>query len=97
VATASRDDKLSATYKLNATEDVKLNVGYSYSDRTTDSNPLARTAIIGTAGGTTLINGVLTAGTIKGLNSGDFLGFYPFFDATRNQQMAKAGIDWQAN
>ena len=85
VATASRDDKLSATYKLNATEDVKLNVGYSFSDRTTDSNPNARAAVMGTKAGS------------AGLNAGDLLGFYPAFDATRNQQMAKAGVDWQAS
>lgn len=96
VAAASNDDKLSAIYKLNATEDVKLNVGYTFSDRNTDSNPLARAAMISKLGNATLTN-TTGSSTALGLNAGDFLGFYPFFDATRRQQMAKAGVDWQVS
>jgi MtrB/PioB family decaheme-associated outer membrane protein len=90
VATSSKEDKLSATYRLNATENIHLNAGYSYADRVTDFDPLARTAFIEVGGG-----GV--GNTITGLNGGDFLGFHPFFDANRIQQGLKAGVDWQAN
>jgi hypothetical protein len=31
------------------------------------------------------------------MNAGDFRGFYPFFDASRKQQMLKGGVNWQTN
>jgi len=93
VAVSSNDDKLSATYRAAATEDLSTNVGYSYSKRVTTSDPKAIVAMIGVRGGDT----GTTVGTTKGLNGGDFLGFYPFFDASRTQQMTKAGLNWQAN
>lgn len=94
VATASKDDKLGATYKLKAAEAVNLNVGYSYSKRTTDSDPNAITARIGTNGN---VNPGATASTLVwGQNAGDYRGFYPFFNASRKQQMVKAGANWQA-
>lgn len=85
VATASTDDKLSATYKLKANEDVGMNVGYAYSKRKTDSDQNAIAAFISTNGG------------IAGQNAGDFVGFHPYFDASRTEQMVKAGVNWQAN
>lgn len=88
VATDSKEDKLSANYKLNATEAVRFNAGYSYADRNTHHNPNARTA---------MIEATAPGGGISGLNGGDFLGFHPFFTADRKQQMVKAGIDWQAS
>lgn len=93
VAVSSNDDKLSATYRAKATEDLAANVGYSYSKRVTVSDPTAVVAMIGVRGGDT----GTTVGTIKGLNGGDYIGFYPFFDASRTQQMTKAGFNWQAN
>ena len=93
VAVSSNDDKLSATYRAKATEDLATNVGYSYSKRVTVSDPKAIVSMIGVRGGDT----GTTAGTIKGLNGGDYTGFYPFFDASRIQQMTKAGFNWQAN
>jgi MtrB/PioB family decaheme-associated outer membrane protein len=93
VAVSSNDDKLSATYRAKATEDLAANVGYSYSKRVTVSDPKAVVAMIGVRGGDT----GTTVGTIKGLNGGDYIGFYPFFDASRTQQMTKAGFNWQAN
>ena len=90
VAESSKDDKLSATYKINATENVHLNAGYSYGGRNTNFNPLARSAFIE--------SGNITAGvtTASGLNGGDFLGFHPFFTENRIQQVVKGGFDWQA-
>ena len=89
VAESSKDDKLSATYKLNATEDVHLNAGYSYGGRNTNFNTLARSAFIENKN----ITGLVTA---TGLNGGDFLGFHPFFTENRIQQVVKGGVDWQA-
>lgn len=92
VATGSYDNKLSATYKVMATEDVNLNVGYSFSKRVTTSDPNAITSRIGTNGNVNLSAVPL----IWGINSGDFRGFYPVFDASRKEQMLKAGANWQA-
>lgn len=94
VAIASKDDKLSATYKLNASENLNFNMAYSYSDRKTDSDPNAITARIGTNGNANLA--APAASLIWGQNAGDFRGFYPFFNASRKEQMVKAGINWQA-
>ncbi len=89
VATASKDDKLSAAYRIKAGDTVDMNLGYSYSKRRTDSDPNAITARIGT-------NGNTAAPLIMGLNAGDFRGFSPFFDASRKEQMVKARVNWQA-
>ena len=93
VAVSSNDDKLSATYRAMATEELATNLGYSYSKRVTTSDPNAIVSMIGVRGG----DAGTTVGTIKGLNGGDYQGFYPFFDASRTQQMTKAGFNWQAN
>jgi MtrB/PioB family decaheme-associated outer membrane protein len=94
VATATKEDKLTANYKLKATDAINLNVGYAYGRRKTDSDPNAIAAFISTFGNP---NPALAAATlIRGMNAGDYRGFYPFFDASRKQQMGKAGINWQA-
>jgi MtrB/PioB family decaheme-associated outer membrane protein len=96
VATGSHDDKLSASYKLKANEELDLNFAYSYSDRITTSDPNAITARLGLNGNPNLV-AAAAATNIQGLNAGDFLGFHPYFDASRKQQMLKAGANWQAN
>jgi len=93
VATSSMDDKLSATYRAQTTEDLATNAGYTYSKRVTTSDPNAIVSMIGVRGGDT----GTTVGTIKGLNGGDYQGFYPAFDGSRTQQMAKAGFNFQAS
>ena len=95
VAIASRDNKLSATYKLKASENLNLNMGYSYSDRKTTSDPNAITARISLNGNPNMA--LATGSLIQGMNAGDFRGFYPFFDASRKEQLLKAGANWQAN
>ncbi len=94
VAPGSQDDKLSATYKLRASEDLNLNMGYSYSKRVTTSDPYAITARLGTNGNA---NPAPTTGLTMGLNGGDYVGFYPAFDASRTEQTVKAGANWQAS
>lgn len=84
VATDSAEDKLGASYRLKAIEDVDLKFDYGYNVRKTNSDTLARAAFISVRGGG------------AGLNGGDFLGFYPYFNASRAQQLAKVTANWQA-
>ncbi len=92
VATGSHDDKLSANYRMKATDDLNFNVGYSISRRVTTSDPNAVTARIGLNGNLNPAAGV----RIQGQNAGDYRGFYPYFDASRKEQMLKANTNWQA-
>jgi MtrB/PioB family decaheme-associated outer membrane protein len=95
VDTATTEDKLSLGYKLKMMQAVDLSVGYVYGERTTDYNTSARVALDSVRGGTVL--DPYTAGTIAGLNGGDYVGFHPIFDASRKQQMLKIGANWQAS
>ncbi|MDB5882107.1 MAG: decaheme-associated outer membrane protein MtrB/PioB family [Ramlibacter sp.] len=85
VAVKSVEDKVGLTYKTKPIEGLDANLGYTYSDRKTDSDPNAIAAFISTNGG------------VAGQNAGDFQGFFPFFDASRKRHAAKAGLSWQAN
>ena len=91
-ATSTRDPKFSATYRLKANDDLNLNVGYGFSARRTSYDENARAAMIDIGG-----NYPLLPATTTGLNAGDWRGFHPFFEASRNQNMLKAGANWQAN
>ncbi len=95
VATDSADDKVSATYRVKANEDLNLNVGYSFSDRKTNSDPNAIAAFISTNGNVDPT--VASALLVRGQNGGDFRGFYPYFDASRQQQLLKLGAALQAS
>jgi MtrB/PioB family decaheme-associated outer membrane protein len=92
-ATDTKDDKLSATYRRKAGDAVNLNVGYSYSDRKSTFDQNARAAMIGINGNPNIS---VPATSLIGLNAGDIRGFNPFFEASRKQQMLKAGVNWQA-
>lgn len=94
VATSHKDNKLDATYKMRAGDDLDFRVGYVYDVRKTDSDAKARAAFISTNGG-----GVAGAPAVgaAGLNAGDFVGFYPYFDASRTQHVGKLNVNWQAN
>ena len=99
VAIASADDKLSASYKLRASEDVNLNASYSYSNRKADFDQNAVAAFIGMNGNVTAVqpSPSVNPTLIRGVNGGDFIGFSPFFDASRKEQLIKVGVNWQAN
>ncbi|WP_018610584.1 MtrB/PioB family decaheme-associated outer membrane protein [Uliginosibacterium gangwonense] len=84
VATSSREDKLETSYRLQATDDIDMRVGYVYGHRRTDSDQYAKAAFSGN-----------NSGLGAGINGGDFLGYYPFFDASRRQQQVKANANWQ--
>ena len=90
VAKGSIEDKLDATYRLSAFDSVNFRFGYGYSKRREDADPFARAAFIGTNG---VINGVSAAGQ----NAGDFIGFHPFIDASRTQQILKGNANWEVN
>ncbi len=94
VAPYSKDDMLSANYKLRTSEDLNMNFGYSFSRRITTSDPNAITARIGVNGNLNISAG--GPNLVWGQNAGDYRGFYPFFDASRREQMLKAGANWQA-
>ena len=87
-ATKTKDPKLSATYRLKASDDLNFNVGYVYSARRTDFDTNARAAMINT--------NFTFVPAIPGQNAGDYNGFHPFFEASRNQNMLKLGSNWQA-
>ncbi len=95
---STKEDKLSATYRLKANDGVNVNVGYGYSDRRSDRDLNARAPMIGLDGNATAaaIASIATGG-ITGLNAGEFRGFNPFFEASRKQNMLKAGANWQAS
>lgn len=83
--TGSKEDKLSATYKLKATQDVDLTAGYAFSRRRAEFDQYAVTAFFT----------IPPEGT-AGRNSGDPVGFHPYYEASRLQQALKGGANWQA-
>lgn len=89
-ATETKDNRLIANYRFKASSDLNLNAIYSYSDRKTTFDQNARAAMIGTDGNP-------PGGTATGINAGDYVGFHPFFEASRVQNMLKAGANWQAS
>jgi len=72
----STDNRLSFKYNLRAASTVRLNAGYTYSDRHSDIN-------------SSYYNPMQTSG--QGFQN---LGFVPWFDASRREQLVKAGISW---
>ncbi len=90
-ATETRSGKFSSSYRLKATDDIDFNAAYAFDARRTSWDENARAAFISTNGTFPL---PAAAGT--GLNAGDYRGFNPFFDASRNQNMLKTGANWQA-
>ena len=96
VAFESKEDTLSAQYKLKATSGVDLTLKYAYGKRDTNSDTNAIASIIGINGSAGLPGTLLPSPQlVKGQNAGDFVGFYPFFDASSIQQIVKAVVNWQ--
>ena len=106
VAKSSRDDKLDLGYRIKPAEGVDLRVGYGFSHRVTQSDPYAQLGFVSVVGAVTA-DGLIpqigaavgaipaTNTTPKGQNAGDYYGFYPFFTASRNQQMLRFSSNWQ--
>ena len=75
----SKENKLSADYRLKAGEAVNFNAGYSYAKRNSD-----------------VLNSFYNP--MQGFSEGfENLGWVAFFDASRKEQLVKAGVNWQAN
>ena len=88
-ANFTRSNNLDATYKLKASDSVNLRLGYGVDIRQTTYNQNAIAAF-----STANVNGA----TFKpGQNGGDYLGFHPYFEASRNVNAAKANLNWQAS
>jgi MtrB/PioB family decaheme-associated outer membrane protein len=71
--------KLSANYRLKASDDVNLTAGYVFSKRLTTIN-------------SAYYNPMQTS--TEGLQN---LGYVPYFNASRTEQLVKVGVNWQAN
>jgi MtrB/PioB family decaheme-associated outer membrane protein len=89
VATGNSEDKLGVKYKLKASNDVKLNAGYSYSRRKVTEDHNAVTALSG-------LNGVAGVGP-KDVNAQNFPGYSSMIFAGRKQDLFKLGLNWQAS
>lgn len=82
---SNNEDKLGVTYRLKAREDVNINAGYTYAKRDADFDGNAITPLGGLdASSETLVNALNYPGYIA----------HPY--ASRNQQLVKAGVNWQA-
>jgi MtrB/PioB family decaheme-associated outer membrane protein len=80
----SKEDKLSANYRLKASEDLSLSAGYGYADRKSNISPSfynPMQALLGGSGG-------------EGF---EVPGFVAYFQASRREQLLKAGANWQAS
>jgi MtrB/PioB family decaheme-associated outer membrane protein len=93
----TKEDKLGAAWRFKAAEGVNLNAGYTFSNRKSDRDLSARPPMIG-FDGNTIVNGSSAATSvpgISGLNGGEFIGFNPFYLASRKQNLLKAGVNWE--
>jgi MtrB/PioB family decaheme-associated outer membrane protein len=75
----SKENKLSANYKLKTGVGLTFNTGYSFAKRQADIN-------------NSYYNPMQTSA--EGLPN---YGYVPYFDASRKEQVLKAGVNWQAS
>ena len=92
-ANNNRSNNLSALYRLKATEDVDFRLSYALDVRQASWNQSAIAAMYGGNANNAVTNSVTM---LPGQNGGDYLGFQPFFEASRNQQLVKGRANWQA-
>lgn len=83
---ASEEDKISLTYHLKMIEAVNFNAGYTYANRRADSTNFMANA--GDYALTTPVSG-------SAFNAGNYQGFVAYPYASRNQNIGKAGVNWQ--
>ncbi len=88
VVPGTNEDKLAFNYRARASDAVNYTAGYTYSNRVAtnvDHNALTPLNDQAGANGTGIVN------------ASDYKGYMAFFDASRNQNLVKAGINWQAS
>jgi MtrB/PioB family decaheme-associated outer membrane protein len=89
----TREDKIGALWRMRASDGVNLNLGYTYSDRKSDRDTSARPPFVGRDGNPTAAGIAAAPPGVTGLNGAEFLGFNPFFEASRKQNAFKAGAN----
>lgn len=77
----NREDRLVLNYRLRATDTVNLKAGYTYADRNADVNPSYYNPMQG------------ANPALEGFN---YNGFLAFFQASRKENKATLGAEWQA-
>ena len=92
-ANSSRSNAVDATYKIRANDTVDLKLGYGVDYRKTTSNQYAIAAF---SGANSNVAAGLATWMVPGQNGADYVGFVPFFEASRNQQAVKGRVNWQA-
>jgi MtrB/PioB family decaheme-associated outer membrane protein len=93
---STKEDKLGVLWRLKAADGLNLNAGYTYADRKSDRDLNARPPMIGLDGNPTAATIAAAPPGITGLNGGEFIGFNPFFEASRKQNLFKGGANWEA-
>src|ERR1039457_4406341 len=79
----SREGKFAAGYRLRASEDLGFSAGYGYSNRQADISP-------------SFYNPMQSIGAGAGGEGFEVPGFVSYFQASRKEQLLKAGVNWQA-
>ncbi|MFZ2268744.1 MAG: MtrB/PioB family decaheme-associated outer membrane protein [Azonexus sp.] len=90
---SSDEDRLGLNYRLKLGDTVKLNAGYTFAKRNAefDHNYLANTGNYAVT-----VPVVLAGNNHTALNGGDYTGFVAYPYASREQNIVKAGVSWQA-
>ena len=101
-ANNSRSNTLNAGYKIKASDTVDVKLNYIYDIRKTTTNQNAITGMDVSATSNQNVNNAagLPIGVramYPGQNGGDYVGYMPFFEASRNQQVVKGRANWQAS
>jgi len=98
-APQSMSNALNAGYKIKASDSVDVKLNYIYDVRRTTTDPNAVTGMDVSASSNMNVNNALPYGNrlLPGQNGGDYVGYQPFFEASRNQQVAKGRANWQVN
>ena len=96
-ANFNRSNIVNAGYKIKASDEVDIKLNYIYDIRKTTFNQSALTAMPVTTTSGVNVNNLLpvSANLFPGQNGGDYVGYVPFFEASRNQQVAKGRVNWQ--
>ena len=92
-ANYSRSNKINALYKAKLSETVDLKLSYGIDARQTSWNQNAIAAI---SGNNPNNSSPFNMTMVPGQNGGDYVGFRPYFEASRNQQAVKGSVNWQA-